>query len=237
MRSLLLVAVLAGGCAERFSYVGDTGPAHWAKFSSVCVEGQRQSPVDLTGAVEKPGLAGVEFAYQAGPARALNNGHTIQVDTTGGSVTFGGETWTLSQFHFHHPAEHAIAGQKAPMELHLVHKGAHGLLVVGVMLVDGTGGAPFEPVFWQLPRHQGDTAAIASVDPTTFLPTDRGFFTYPGSLTVPPCSENVTWVLLKSPVTISHAQLEAFSALYPDDSRPLQPLNGRTIETPARPAQ
>jgi len=240
MRILLAVSFAVSGCATHaahFSYAGDIGPEKWGKLASVCADGRRQSPIDLTGAVEKP-LSGLDFAYTAGPARAVHNGHTIQVTPSAtNTVRFGGETWTLQQLHFHHPGEHAIDGQRAPMELHLVHKGARGLLVVGVLLADGTGGAPFEPIFNALPRHEHEETAVAALDPVALLPLDRSFFTYEGSLTVPPCTENVTWVVLKAPSTVSRAQLDAFATLFPDDSRPLQPLNARTIATPQKPAQ
>jgi carbonic anhydrase len=238
MKWVLVLSVLAAGCAgHHWSYVGDSGPANWGKFASVCAEGKRQSPIDLSGTVDKP-LGGVDFAYHPAPAHAINNGHTIQVrPTDGGSVTFNGQTYPLTQFHFHHPSEHTIDGQRAPMELHLVHETPHGALAVGVMLVDGTGGASFEPIFNQLPRHEGDETQLGTIDATTLLPADRSFVTYPGSLTTPPCGESVTWVVLRAPVTISRAQLEAFSALFPDNSRPIQPRNGRTIETPQKAPQ
>lgn len=238
MTRLFVVALLAGGCAAgHWSYIGDSGPANWGKYASVCADGKRQSPIDLTGAVEKP-LAGVELAYTAGPAKLVHNGHTIQVQPqNGGTITFAGEKWTLKQLHFHHPSEHSIDGQRFPMEMHLVNEGPHGALALGVMLVDGTGGVPFESIFNALPRHEGETTEVATVDPTALLPSDRSFFTYPGSLTTPPCGENITWVVLKAPVTISKAQLDAFATLFPDNARPVQPLAGRVIETPKKPAQ
>jgi carbonic anhydrase len=235
MMRLPLVVMFAAGCATgqapaHWSYAGDTGPADWGKVASACADGKRQSPIDLTGAVGNPS-AGLYLAYQVGPAKLVHNGHTIQVQPeNGGSITFQGETWTLQQLHFHHPSEHTIDGQRFPMEAHFVHQGAHGQVVLAVMLVEGGGGAPFDAIFQALPHDEGEETTVAAIDPGALLPLDRRFFTYPGSLTTPPCSETVTWVVLQAPMTISRAQLDDFAALFPENARPVQPLNGRVIE-------
>jgi len=238
MTRLVLVALLAGGCAAgHWSYIGESGPANWGRYAATCADGKRQSPIDLTGAVEKS-LAGVELAYTAGPAKLVHNGHTIQVQPqNGGTISFNGQKWTLKQFHFHHPSEHTIDGQRFPMEMHLVNEGEHGALALGVMLVDGTGGVPFESIFNALPRHEGETAEVATVDPTALSVASSMTSWNRDADTTPPCGENITWVVLKAPVTISKAQLDAFAALFPDNSRPVQPRYDRVIETPKKPAQ
>ncbi len=232
--ALALGLAACGHAHAHWSYEGDTGPTRWGALSpewAACSDGRRQSPIDLSAAVSRP-LAPLEIAYEPSAAREANNGHTVQVTPlAGGNVVFRGERWTLKQLHFHHPSEHAIDGQRAPMEMHLVHQGPHGLLVIGVLLVEGPQPAgPFDAVLARLPGRAGAEVALASVDASHLLPDDRGYYTYAGSLTTPPCTENVTWVVLRAPVFVPKAELDAFAALVPDDSRPIQGRNGRALE-------
>ncbi len=219
--------------AVHWSYEGDTGPEHWGDLApefALCATGTEQSPVDIpAGAPLNP--ADISFHYQTVPLAILNNGHTIQVNTpTGGSMTVGGKTYELAQFHFHLPSEHELNGASKNMELHLVHKAADGeLAVVGVFLGAGAENAALAPVFNNLPKEEQDATPVegVSVDVGALLPAEHTFYRYDGSLTTPPCTQGVKWHVLSTPVEISQAQIDAFKAIFSDDARPVQPLGAR----------
>jgi carbonic anhydrase len=218
-----------------WSYSGDTGPASWGSLSpdyALCGDGREQSPVDVPAAAPA-NSAGLSFDYKASPLDIENNGHTIEaVYAPGSSITLDGARYELEQLHFHHQSEHAVNGQRDPMELHLVHKDAAGTItVVAVLLKEGAENPAFAPVFQNIPAQPGPAAEVpgASVDAAALLPADRTYWRYDGSLTTPPCSQGVNWVIMTQPVEVSTAQINAFAAVYPDNFRPLQPLNGRTF--------
>jgi carbonic anhydrase len=225
----------AGG-AHGWSYQGEHAPAHWGDLEPQyrsCKVGQLQSPIDIRGA--KPAkLPAIEFAYGSSPLRIVDNGHTVQVTPVPGSyITMSGKRHDLLQVHFHHPAEEQVGGKGFPMVAHLVHKDAEGrLAVVAVLLEEGAANPFLEKVWKHLPAKEGreDAPAGVSVDLAGLLPAARGYYTFAGSLTTPPCSEGVTWFVLKTPVTVSPAAVAAFAKRYPDNARPLQPLNGRVIQ-------
>lgn len=218
-----------------WTYEGEEGPEHWGDLSkdfALCKTGLAQSPVDIpTNAPTNPG--DITFNYKPSAVNILNNGHTIQVNYDGGStMTVAGKTYTLAQFHFHIPSEHELGGALTAMELHLVHKADDGqLAVVGIMLVPGAESAALAPVFNNLPANQQDAAPVAgaTVNATDFLPADHSFYRYDGSLTTPPCTEGVKWQVMKNPVQVSQAQIDSFKAIFAEDARPAQPLNGRAF--------
>jgi len=220
-----------------WGYSGEAGPAHWGELDPsfvACAEGQEQSPVDIPASapVNTTGLA---FHYQPSGLTILNNGHTIQVNYDKGSaITLEGTTYDLVQFHFHAPSEHTLAGQSAPMELHLVHRSTNQTLaVVGVLIQRGGANPAYDAVLNHLPAQEQAAMPVAgvTVDAASLLPADRSYYRYNGSLTTPPCSEGVKWQVLRTPVTLSDAQIAAFTKLYPNDARPVQPLNARTFLT------
>jgi len=203
---------------------------HWT--CDECPTGQHQSPINVTGVVEA-GTCGLTFNYRTLPLVAIDKGHTIQFDddTHRDHVVYQGTSYELKQFHFHHPGEHTINGQTFAMELHLVHwHEDEGFLVVAVMI---TQGEEPNPAYETLCTHLPGGAEADTPDPLSLialLPEDHhSHFNYGGSLTTPPCSENVYWVILEQPVALSQAQLDAFGALYTGNNRPLQDLNGRVI--------
>ncbi len=218
-----------------FSYGGDTGPSNWGSLSeqwSACRDGIEQSPVDIAGATENASLPALDLNYQVTTANLLNNGHTWQVNYDAGStLTYMGETYELLQFHFHTPAEHPVSGTRAAMELHLVHQNAAGdLAVIGVLINAGQENA-FLAQFWDdIPRQEGEVEEDYQLNVAEIMPADLSYYTYAGSLTTPPCSEIVTWIVLKTPVEASQAQIDAMNNNLGDNARPLQALNGRTIE-------
>lgn len=219
----------------RWSYSGTTGPEHWGELSpeyAPCKTGREQSPVDIRGAVEA-GARPIDFAYRASPLEIANNGKSIQVDTApGNKITVAGETYELVQFHFHHPAEEKIEGRGFDLDAHLVHRDQSGhLAVVAVLMTVGKENAALARIWPHLPQTEGPKQTIAgvAVPLDQLLPAERSYYSYMGSLTTPPCTEGVRWLVLRMPVEISAQQLAAFAWLYPDNARPVQPLHGRRI--------
>jgi carbonic anhydrase len=219
-----------------WSYRGADGPKHWGELDkgfATCQLGHRQSPIDIR-APKAADLPPIQVAYRPAPLHIINNGHTIQVDyEPGSSITVGDRRYELKQFHFHHPSEEKINGKGYAMVAHLVHAAADGSLAVIAVLLDARGSAnPLVSRLWQyLPAQEGPekTHDDVQIDVTGLLPTDRGYYTFTGSLTTPPCTENVTWFVLKAPEPISQGQADAFGRIYRRDARPTQPLNGRDV--------
>jgi carbonic anhydrase len=241
----LAVALLAIGGAvaaqeAHWSYSGDTGPTHWGSLDpayAACAQGQQQSPVDIPAdAAVRP--ADIAFDYRPSAMNIVNNGHTVQVNyDPGSSIRVNGVRYDLTQFHFHARSEHALAGQHEPMEIHFVHKSANGgTAVVGVRLTSGAENPAYAAVIDNLPTTEGEPATVAGarVDARRMLPAQRTYWRYGGSLTTPPCTEGVQWLVMNSPVELSARQIAAFTAIYSDNARPVQPLNGRTFSAMAR---
>ncbi|MCY3746345.1 MAG: carbonic anhydrase family protein [Acidobacteria bacterium] len=221
-----------------WGYEGPQAPEHWSSLDpgfAVCGYGREQSPIDLTGA-EREALSEIRFEYAPSPISMQNNGHSIQVDYQAGSgIVLDGTRYELAQFHFHHRSEHTVDGADFPLELHLVHADADGALaVVGVFLEEGGANEALAPVWRHVPAEAGPAALVAgTVDAAALLPERRTTWRYRGSLTTPPCSEGVSWLMMTEPVTASREQIEAFRALFPVNNRPVQPLNGRRLVTDA----
>lgn len=217
-----------------WEYEGEAGPEHWGDLDPsfvLCSAGEGQSPIDLTGAAEL-NLTDIEFAYSASAMNIFNNGHTIQVNyDSGSSITYNEATYDLVQFHFHHPSEHTINGQAGAMEIHFVHRDAAGnLAVVGVMLMEGEAdNAAYAAIFDELPTEAGDPTAVGEINAADLLPEGKTFYTYSGSLTTPPCSQGVRWLVLTDPITLSAAQIEAFTSIFELNARPVQTLNQRDL--------
>ncbi len=219
-----------------WSYSGDTGPAHWGSLSpeySACSQGKEQSPVNISNA-QRSKLPVIEFNYQPSALAVVNNGHTIQVNyAQGSSITIDGKTYNLVQFHFHHLSETMVKGKHAPLEGHLVHKSADGkLAVVAVLFDEGKANPAIATVWSNLPKAEGteNKPSGVEVNAAQLLPDKFEYYTFPGSLTTPPCSEGVTWLVVSHRMTASKEQIDAFAKLYPNNYRPVQPLNGRKIQ-------
>ncbi len=231
---LVSTAALAAQSAHtpHWGYGAENGPAHWAAMNpanALCAAGKRQSPIDIPAGAPTQ-AAPVAFGYTASAASVVNNGHTIQVDLqNGGTLRFGGKTYTLKQFHFHTPSENTVSGKHYPMVAHLVHVSSSGeLAVVAVMFVEGEGGGVVDAL--PRPGTQGAAQAVpGSVDAVALLPADKAHYTFEGSLTTPPCSEGVQWIVMKTPVPVSHATLAGFEAILHDNARPTNALNGRAV--------
>ncbi len=221
-----------------WSYGGERGPARWGELDAtyaLCAIGECQSPIDLTGA-EEADLPSVEVSYPpAFGLEAENTGSSVEVFSPGGSsIALDGKRYELVQFHHHAPGEHALEGKAFPLELHFVHQAEDGeLAVLGIFAEEGRENPAFAPIVEALPPHAGERAPVAAeVAVLDMLPADPQTgprFTYEGSLTTPPCSEGVRWVVYATPIELSRDQLERFRAVHAGNSRPLQPLNGRKL--------
>ncbi len=231
----LLAATQIAGAAEsaHWGYEGSEGPSHWAELNpafATCGSGKNQSPINLTHFIESE-LGPLGFRYQAGGNEILNNGHTIQINYVPGSVlTVDGHDYELKQFHFHSPSENQIEGKSYPLEAHLVHADASGnLAVVAVMFDEGAKNTALAKAWAKLPQQAGQkSAADATVE--DLLPEVRDYYRYNGSLTTPPCTEGVTWLVMKNPVTASAEQIERFAhVIHQPNNRPLQPVNARPV--------
>jgi carbonic anhydrase len=220
-----------------WSYSGPGGPDHWGRLKpdyALCGNGERQSPIDIKEGARLE-LPPIVFDYQPAPLRIVDNGHTVQVNYPEGStISVAGERFELKQFHFHKPAEERIDGRAFDMVAHLVHRSLDGrLAVVAVLLEAREQPQPFVRSLWPyLPLEQGREIAPKDVviDVNTLLPQARTYFAYMGSLTTPPCSEGVLWLVLKTPVEMAPEQVAVFGKLYEMNARPLQPAHGRLIK-------
>ncbi|GAB3361837.1 MULTISPECIES: carbonic anhydrase [Giesbergeria] len=232
------LAHAAGGHGPHWSYHGDhEGPARWAELDTTfetCAKGRNQSPVDISTTV-KAELPALQFHYGQSEPTIVNNGHTVQVNVAAGSqLKVGEQTYELLQFHFHTPSEETIQGKHLPMVAHFVHKNATGQLGVVAVLFQSSPtpkNATYAPVFDHLPR-PGEKITVDGLvlDLAHLLPAERGYYAFEGSLTTPPCSESVQWMVLKKPVALGHEQIKAFRRLFNANARPVQPLNGRIIK-------
>jgi len=237
--ALALAAVAAAQAAAQtapWEYQGKRGELTWGKLDpayQVCSKGREQSPIDIRGAHLNKNLPPIEFHYIAGSMTLTNTGHTVQVTAPAGSyIVVGGTRYDLVQFHFHHPGEEAVKGKLPDMDLHLVHKSADGkFVVVAVRLNEGNANAVLAALWEHLPKTVGATDKVTeSMSPAGLLPTDRGYWTYQGSLSAPPCTEGVRWFIFEQEVEVSRDQLRSFAALYKVNSRLLQAPHGRKIE-------
>lgn len=230
------VATPAPSTSMHWGYEGEVAPQYWGELSpdyAACEQGKEQSPVDIPAEapLNPPGL---QFNYLPSALKIANNGHSIQVSYDPGStLELGGVTYSLMQFHLHALSEHTLAGAHAPMELHLVHKDPDGrTAVVGVLIVEGASNPAYEPVLSHMPIEEGEEQVFSDVvvNAGELLPVEQSYYRYPGSLTTPPCTEQVAWVVMAAPVEFSAEQIASFRDLYSDNYRPVQPLNEREFQ-------
>lgn len=225
----------SGHEAAHWGYEGESGPLNWGKMNSAnskCDLGERQSPIDIRDGI-KVELDSINFDYKPVQFTVVDNGHTIQVNLSSGNyINVSGKSYELLQFHFHRPSEERINGKGFDMVAHLVHKDREGkLAVVAVLLEAGQSQEIIQLVWNNLPLEKNDPVkALSNIDLSKLLPAKRDYYTYMGSLTTPPCSEGVLWLVLKQPMEISADQLAIFSRLYPMNARPIQRSAGRIIK-------
>ena len=220
---------------SHWSYEGENGPAHWGTMNAdwaKCGTGARQSPIDIRDGI-KVELEPIAFDYHPSSFSVIDNGHTVQVNVSSGNfITILNRMYELQQFHFHRPSEERINGKGFEMVVHLVHKDVEGkLAVVAVLLERGKAQNTIQTIWNNLPLEKNEAMAPPiAIDVADLLPQRRDYFTYMGSLTTPPCSEGVLWLVLKQPMQASPAQMALFSRLYPLNARPIQSSSGRVIK-------
>ena len=248
MRTLLSVAMTliaataalgadpTGAVPKHWGYTGAVGPDHWGDLESdfsLCAQGHHQSPIDIRDA-HPSDLAAIEFDYKPAELHVVDNGHTIMVNVgAGSSILVDGRRFALTQFHFHKPSEERVQGKSYAMVAHLVHKDEQGhLAVVAVLLSPGASNRLIEKIWSHLPKEREKEWVVPEVriDAAELLPTDRGYYTFEGSLTTPPCTEGVTWFVLKTPTTVSASQVARFGRIYSANARPVQPLYDRVVK-------
>lgn len=240
---LLVMLMLSSACAPQqvettsphWTYEGEEGPSHWGELDqtyAVCGTGKSQSPIDVANPSAQD-LTNISFHYQPSEVNILNNGHTVQVNYDPGSyIELDSVRYDVLQFHYHAPSEHTVDGESFPAELHIVHKNANGILaVVGILLKEGTENAAYQPFISNLPAEK--TAAKdagVKINAMDLIPSVQTTFRYNGSLTTPPCTEGVNWLLMTTPVALSIQQLTAFDSLFEGgNNRPVQLINDRTL--------
>jgi carbonic anhydrase len=229
-----------------WSYEGEAGPMNWGALSPVyalCKDGVGQSPIALTSGAAGTGgtwkfnygSTGLTLAHHEHVDELVDNGHTIQVNVEEGStLTLNGKVYTLKQFHFHTPSEHTLDGKNLPMEMHMVHQdSAGGFAVVSVLFEEGRPNANIAKLVANLPAAKGDTVSVANerMDLELHLPSTERAFHYVGSLTTPPCSEQVEWLVLQDRITASKEQIAAFATRIGPNNRPVQDLHTREVST------
>ncbi|MCZ8076276.1 MAG: carbonic anhydrase family protein [Paucibacter sp.] len=225
----------AAGGHVHWGYAGEGSPDKWAELSPEfrqCAVGTRQSPIDIREGI-RVDLEKIQFEYRPSSFAVLDNGHTIQVNVApGNALQVMGRRFELLQFHFHRPSEERINGRQYDMVAHLVHKDAEGrLAVVAVLLERGQDQALVQTIWNNLPLEKGEALpAPGLLDLNQLLPENRAYYTYMGSLTTPPCSEGVLWMVMRTPVQVSPNQIAIFSRLYPMNARPIQAGSGRLIK-------
>jgi carbonic anhydrase len=218
-----------------WDYEGEGRPENWGKLKpeyATCANGSRQSPIDIRDGIRVT-QPPIDFAWRPSLFRVIDNGHTVQVSVSGSNISLLGKGYELIQFHFHRPAEERVNGRSFDMVAHFEHKSDDGRLAVVAVLMEKGVENPFIQTLWSyIPLEKNEAVAPPNVivDPTVFLPVDRGYYTYMGSLTTPPCTENVQWFVMKQPVQVSAEQIAIFSRLYRNNARPVQPSSGRLIK-------
>ncbi|MDC8784148.1 carbonic anhydrase [Roseateles koreensis] len=230
----------AEGHAMHWGYTGEGAPERWAALNpeySTCAIGTRQSPIDIREGI-RVDLEKIQFDYRPSSFSVLDNGHTVQVNVApGNSLQIMGRRFELLQFHFHRPSEERINGRQFDMVAHLVHKDGDGKLAVVAVLLERGRDQPLIQTIWNnLPLEKNEALpAQVSIDLNQLLPEDRAYYTYMGSLTTPPCSEGVLWMVMRQPVQLSLNQINIFSRLYPMNARPIQSNSGRLIKESSGP--
>jgi len=242
--NLFVISILMSGCATtvqhptsntHWTYTGHEGPENWGNLSpkySTCSQGVNQSPINLSKFISAD-LAPLELAYQSGGYEVVNNGHTIQVNYQPGSkLSVNDHYYELKQFHFHTPSENHISGKSYPMEVHFVHADTSGnLAVVAVMFEEGKENKMLKEVWNTMPALPGIKKNLAdTVSVEGILPFNRDYYRFNGSLTTPPCSEGVLWLVMKQPITVTKEQIQHYTQImHQPTNRPIQPVNARPV--------
>lgn len=218
-----------------WAYEGEGGPSHWARLRgdySTCGSGKRQSPIDIRDGIAV-NLESIKFDYRLAQFRIIDTGHTVQVKLAPGQgLTVMGKRYELQLLQFHRPAEERINGRAYDMSAHLVHRSEEGQIAIVAVLLEKGAEHPLIQTLWNnLPLEQGvEFASEDAIDVNSLLPENRAYWTYMGSLTTPPCTEGVLWMVLKQPAQVGAEQVAIFSRVFRSNARPVQAANGRLIK-------
>ena len=227
-----------------WGYQGVEAPEYWADLDpdfALCRDGKEQSPIDLANAVpiedsgieRRLGNTVLERRQRARVMDLVDNGHTIQITNDAAmTIELGGTEYELVQYHFHSPSEHTVDGEHALLEIHFVHKSAAGeLAVFGLLVEEGEHSVMLEPIIAALPDGQDDPRHLEGLDldMSELRPLPQHYYRYEGSLTTPPCSEAVQWLVMADKREISAEQMTAIVSRLHHNNRPVQPLGDRAI--------
>jgi carbonic anhydrase len=222
-----------------WSYEEEIGPEHWGELDSsysACVNGNEQSPINIESSQVKTSekVENIVIQYKPTDFSLAHTGHTVQANpaSLSNSIVVDDNEYILAQFHFHTPSEHQINSQYLDMELHLVHQDANGkLAVLGLMIQEGKENEALASIWDDLPKSETeeDIDIKEPVDLQALLPSDQTSYHYNGSLTTPPCAEEVRWIVFDEPIEMSKEQIQAYQEIFPENQRPVQPLNEREI--------
>ncbi len=234
--TLLTSAALANEDKRAWGYTGHDTPETWGALSPkyhACSDGLNQSPINITHSIVDSHHLPLNLDYKKGSNEVINNGHTIQVNVDAGDrLVLDGLTFELKQFHFHSPSENHINGKAFPLEMHFVHLDKKGdIAVVSVMFEEGTENADLAKIWKVMPKKVGGKSPLKVADiAANLIPEKQHYYRFNGSLTTPPCTEGVRWVVLEKTLTVSKAQIEAFQDVMQNpNNRPIQPLDARII--------
>jgi len=235
--------------AKHWGYTADVGPSHWSELNKkyhMCSEGKQQSPINVVANTQDKLLPPLDIQYikssksvahhtNTGHTQELNNGHTVEVEVDGGNMfNVDGESYELKQFHFHTPSENHVDGKSYPLEAHFVHASKDGkLAVIAVMFEEGTEHPTLKKIWSKFPMKVNKELDIKfnADDLNSMMPTDKSYYRFKGSLTTPPCTEDVKWFVLKTPLSVSKAEIDAiYKELGHANNRPVQATNKREID-------
>jgi carbonic anhydrase len=231
---------MAAKGSAHWGYSGSVGPESWAKLSAefaTCAKGRRQSPIDLVDRDLSPlNLEQVKFEYAPAAFQVVHNGHTIEVRPAGANqIVARSKNYKLLQFHFHHPAEERLNGKGFALDAHFVHRADDGeLAVVTVLFEEGAANPELQRLWDYMPLDSNGSERSGegvTFNPVSMLPAERAkYLQYIGSLTTPPCTEGVVWIVLRQPVTASAEQIALFRKMVGMNARPVQAVTGRLIK-------
>ncbi|WP_164731471.1 carbonic anhydrase [Entomomonas moraniae] len=233
-----LVSVNYAIANDQWGYQGNISPEHWGEISkdfSACKAGKHQSPINIATS-KKLHHHELSFHYDLTAEELVNNGHTVQINVNSDNdyLIYKNDKYYLKQFHFHTPSENQIHGKSYPLEVHFVHANKEGkLLVLAVMANEGKANQELAKAWSVVSDKQNQAVAVKDTfDISKFIPADHGYYHFEGSLTTPPCTEDVNWLILKTPVEVSKEQIAKFAALLKDhhNNRPIQPINDREVD-------
>lgn len=227
----------SAGCSAvcEWGYGPVDGPPRWGEICCPVCDGRSQSPIDIRPQEVVPGESGpLAISYRESHLEFSNNGHTLRAayELADGEnyLEVAGQRYPLSEFHFHSLSEHTIDGRNSPLEIHFVHRRtSYDVAVIAVLVEEGEHKPAFNPFWNSLPIDISVPSRTVVLDPQKLIPNKLAYYSYRGSLTTPDCSEVVTWYVLTQPMRMSSDQIEAFRAIFAENYRPTQPLNGRVV--------